>query len=277
MKTLFQARDKIRKLENELKELHLKAGFSCEHALCGSNCDDQQKLQSKTDEAIQTNVSFEVNNNSEETIAFVYVSWPSCDKIRKLPSDLTRMAVYLLRTQNKNIAKFAFKHPLIRAHLNTLIEKEIDKECQGMCRDTVKIPAIGEVHGTENPKSKRGLFSSMPSSRKRKLENVNVDIGRNQKYVKQDVRSIFKKTSKDDLSSFSFEEADAEMKERCPLFWSIIRAASKSTRKTEDNDIFWKTSVVTAAAVCLKNRSKRMTVVQLLISLIINHSSYTVS
>ena len=80
--------------------------------------------------------------------------------------------------------------------------------------------------------------------------------------------------------SFTFEKANGEMKDCCPLFWTILRAAStphNSQPRSEDSDIYWQTSVVTAASICLKNRSQRMTVVQLLISLIINHSSYTVS
>lgn len=129
----------------------------------------------------------------------------------------------------------------------------------------------------EEPKSRRNIFSSsFLSSRKRKVISAGAE-GISRKVVKKDVRSIFKKTSKDDVLAFTFEEADAEMKERCPLFWNVLRAASMSTCKAEDEDIFWKTSVVTAAAVCFKNRSKKMTVVQLLISLILNHSSYTVS
>ena len=44
-----------------------------------------------------------------------------------------------------------------------------------------------------------------------------------------------------------------------------------------NGDVYQCVSVVTAASICLKNRSMRMTVVQLMISLIINHSSYTVS
>lgn len=129
------------------------------------------------------------------------------------------------------------------------------------------------------PKCKRNIFQShsSPLSKKRKQQDGGTESDGKKKFFKKDVRSIFKKTSKDDILSFSFEKAELEMKERCPLFWSMLKAASMSQRKEDDSDVHWKMSIVTAASVCLKNQSQRMTAVQLLISLIINHSSYTVS
>ena len=41
------------------------------------------------------------------------------------------------------MAKFALKHLLTRAHLIKLMGKEVNKECQGMCRESVKV-AIGD-------------------------------------------------------------------------------------------------------------------------------------
>ena len=107
LKNAFQARDKVHKLERELKELHLEAGYPCDYVsskACvssGSQNDQEQKHANeiKTDKAVQTNMTFETST-SQETVAFVYVCWPSGDRIRKLPSDLTKMAIYLLRTQN---------------------------------------------------------------------------------------------------------------------------------------------------------------------------------
>ena len=83
-------------------------------------------------------MSFSVEN-LDETVAFVHVCWPTGTRSRKLPADLTQMAIYLLRTQNANMVKFALKHPLIRAHLIKLIGKKINKECQGMCEESIKV------------------------------------------------------------------------------------------------------------------------------------------
>ena len=67
------------------------------------------------------------------------------------------------------------------------------------------------------------------------------------------------------------------MKERCTLFWTIVVACMPQFSRDASNVEAQKfISVVTAASICLKNISQRMTVVQLMIiSLIINHSSYT--
>jgi hypothetical protein len=185
------------------------------------------------------------------------------------------MAIYLLRTQNKNIAKFALKHPLIRAAILQLIEKEVHKECQDMCRESIKVPVDGQNNAQTKPKSRRDLFQS---SQKRKAEDQNLVAGNIKKFVKKDVRSILKRTSKEDLMNFTFEKANEELQERCPLFWRILKAASRPHNMMDkvNSDVYLSTSIVTAASVCLKNRSQRMTTIQLLISLIINHSSYTV-
>ena len=185
-----------------------------------------------------------------------------------------RVAIYLLRTQNKNIAKFALKHPLIRAAILQLIEKEVHKECQDMCRESIKVPVDGQNNAQTKPKSRRDLFQS---SQKRKAEDQNLVAGNIKKFVKKDVRSILKRTSKD-LMNFTFEKANEELQERCPLFWRILKAASRPHNMMDkvNSDVYLSTSIVTAASVCLKNRSQRMTTIQLLISLIINHSSYTV-
>ena len=71
----------------------------------------------------------------------------------------------------------------------------------------------------------------------------------------------------------SFENLDNELRERAPLFQLVLKAASL---RLEDKDKAWMTSVGIAAAVCLKNGSKGMTAVQLLISLINRHSGFMV-
>ena len=226
-------------------------------------------------------MSFAIDN-FDETVAFVHVCWPTGTRRRKLPSDLTQLAIYLLRTQNTNMAKFALKHPLIRARLIKLIGKEINKECQGMCRESVKVAIGDEIpEDMAQPRCKRNVLdyhsSPWPVSKKRKQQEGNTESGGKKKFFKKDVCSIFKKTSKDDMSSFSFEKAELEMKERCPMFYTMLKSESISQCRLDDGDVYWKTSIVIAASVCLKNRSQRMTTVQLLISLIINHSSYTLS
>jgi hypothetical protein len=280
LKSYVQSNAKTRKIEEELKGICDKSGSAISTT---SNTNEKSNslgkhLQFKESDSkeCQTNLSFPHDaNNSSDTVAYVHVCWPSGDRSRKLPPDLTKMAIYLLRTQNKNIAKFALKHPLIRAAILQLIEKEVHKECQEMCRKSIKVPVDGQNNAQTKPKSRRDLFQS---SQKRKAEDQNLVAGNIKKFVKKDVRSILKRTSKEDLMNFTFEKANEELQERCPLFWRILKAASRPHNMMDkvNSDVYLSTSIVTAASVCLKNRSQRMTTIQLLISLIINHSSYTV-
>ena len=58
------------------------------------------------------------------------------------------------------------------------------------------------------------------------------------------------------MSSFSFEKAELEMKDRCPMFYTMLKSASMSQCNSNDGDVYGKTSIVIAASVCLKNRSQ---------------------
>ena len=55
------------------------------------------------------------------------------------------------------------------------------------------------------------------------------------------------------MLSFNFEKAKFEMKDWCPIFCTMLKPASMSPCKWDDGDVYWKTSIVTAASVCLKN------------------------
>ena len=99
--------------EMELKELHMKAGYlhDFSNTLDLRNQDETQDQHTRinADKNTQTNMSFAIDN-FDKTVAFVHVCWPTGTRSRKLPSDLIQMAIYLLRTQNTNMAKFALKH-----------------------------------------------------------------------------------------------------------------------------------------------------------------------
>eukprot|EP00794_Sanderia_malayensis_P014498 gene14498-16005_t len=142
-----------------------------------------------------------------------------------------------------------------------------------MCRETVKIPTGNNDGITQNKNpSRRNIFSSQVLG-KRKLQ-VTADEGAvKKKFIKKDVCSVLKRTGTDDLLSFTFEKAGEEMHERCPVLFNILKVASKASHKSDDHNV--NTAVVIVASVCLNNRSQPMIAVQLLISLIINDSSYT--
>ena len=88
--------------------------------------------------------------------------------------------------------------------------------------------------------------------------------------------SIFKRTTKKDIVDLSFEKAYSEMKTRCPLTTNLlttIACAQNLTTSTQRASI---NSIAMAAAVLFRNNSRRMTAFQLFLTLILNHSSYTV-
>ena len=93
--------------------------------------------------------------------------------------------------------------------------------------------------------------------------------------ISEHVRSILKRTSKTDLLKFNFTNLENEMTERCPLLQLVLKTAS--TKPGKSDNVCLKSSVCTAAAVCLKNTSCRMTTLQLIISDLLQHSSYSVS
>ena len=93
LKNGFELQKKVCNVENELRYLHVMAGYLCEKQ---SNnyfkvvqrqpaCCKSYNL-SKTDQDTQTNMKFYFKSSTQQqqTIAFVYVNWPSGGRIRKL-------------------------------------------------------------------------------------------------------------------------------------------------------------------------------------------------
>ena len=89
--------------------------------------------------------------------------------------------------------------------------------------------------------------------------------------------SLLRATDKDSMKTFSMEKLHDEIKERVPFHfcWSTasINRRSRATNITNINFA----AVATAAAVCLKNRSRYMTAVQLLITIFLYPSNWMVS
>ncbi len=88
--------------------------------------------------------------------------------------------------------------------------------------------------------------------------------------------SILRTTDKQSMLSFSMEKVSDEIKERAPLFHSVLSAASINSRSRATKEISHFGPIAMAAAVCLKSRSKYMTAVQLLVTMFLYHSNWTV-
>lgn len=91
--------------------------------------------------------------------------------------------------------------------------------------------------------------------------------------------SCLRKTSKEDMLSFSMETLTVEIKDRAPLLYSLLSAAAvnpKSKAKNPSPQVECG-AIGMAAAICLRNRSKFMIAVQLLITDFLYHSNWLVS
>ena len=100
---------------------------------------------------------------------------------------------------------------------------------------------------------------------------------------KKQVASELRSPSKDNILKISIEGFNRELKERAPLTFSMSVATSDNPRskaKAKNNEInvdcFWFPAVGMAAAVCLRNRSKFMNAMQLLITIFNYHSGWQV-
>ncbi len=83
-------------------------------------------------------------------------------------------------------------------------------------------------------------------------------------------------TNKEDIKKFSMQMLDRELQERAPLMRAALMAMSRRRSKGRE-DLFFMPAVGMAAAVCLKNRSNYMTAVQLILSLMMQHSGFSVN
>ncbi len=72
--------------------------------------------------------------------------------------------------------------------------------------------------------------------KERKENHCNAEDDNKSTAIK-DLRSIFKKISKDDLLAFTFEEAHDEMKKQCPLFYAVLMTASIASQKSLKSDL----------------------------------------
>jgi hypothetical protein len=88
--------------------------------------------------------------------------------------------------------------------------------------------------------------------------------------------SILRTTDKQSMLSFSMEKVSDEIKERAPIFHSVLSAASINSRSKATKEKSHFGPIAMAAAVCLKSRSRYMTVVQLPVTVFLYHSNWMV-
>ena len=69
--------------------------------------------------------------------------------------------------------------------------------------------------------------------------------------------SLLRQTSKDKMLQFSFEELESELKLRAPIFFGIIKSASRKLRsKDKSSDLYWLASSNLHGSISMSEESK---------------------
>ena len=87
--------------------------------------------------------------------------------------------------------------------------------------------------------------------------------------------SYLRSPNKDQLLDFSLEKVVDELEKRAPFTYEILHAACVNKRNSERRHD-WVPSLSMAVAKLLRNRSSCLNAVQLLLSIFLYHSSWTV-
>lgn len=201
--------------------------------------------------------------NAKSTTAFIKVVWKSQTREKKLPADLLSLGTMLCRGTYRQIAAAAWRNDKLRVHLVESFLKAVDAECCRLCSGPRPKKPMDSIRGAKVAAKKnedRGKDGSLPAKGKESYEP-----------------SCLRLTKKEDILSFSIEKFSKELEERAPLTRSILVTMCHRRSKHKENDLFISPAVCMAAAVCLKNRSNRMIALQLIISIMLQHSGFMVS
>eukprot|EP00794_Sanderia_malayensis_P001821 gene1821-2045_t len=188
-----------------------------------------------------------------ETSVSIKVVWKSKTIKRQIPQDLKSVGLMLCRGTYKQLATAAWKHSALRPQIIELFLKEIDRECIRLCADKIK-----PSHSKRSAKILENCPAKKVSAEKQE----------------KNAPSCLRLTSKEEILGFTFEKFDEELTNRAPLMRSALMAISRRRSKKKDDDLFFTPAVCMAAAVCLKNRSRRLTAVQLILTLMMRHSGF---
>ena len=193
----------------------------------------------------------------------------------QLKEELKSLGMMIARGTFKQIANAAMRHPRIREDILKIVIKEIDRECNSLCRAGSKkkpvdvsllrktskeaITAFSFECLQKELKERAPLFwevlkvASLQPKNRANLERIR----------KEELKS--KRMQLKDLKVGDIQR-DSLVSKRTNEYLKLAQSIEKRTMHAP----------CMAAAVCLKNRSPRMTAVQLLVTLIIQHSGMMV-
>ena len=89
-------------------------------------------------------------------------------------------------------------------------------------------------------------------------------------------KSILKKNSPEEIMEFTFDKMDEEMKQYCPLFYSVLKSVAHrqkkedSKKKVSEQTSYrdWKSAICLAASNCLCQRSVKMHALEMMMNML---------
>ena len=126
LKHISSLRANESKLINEIRELGDKSSLgllvedhtdpvTAKHIRLEAPRTNEESTQ--VSKAVQTKFSIDyVPPDKQQVVAFIRVCWPSGDRSRKLPNDLTRLGINILRGTYADIGTAMLKHSMIKQH-----------------------------------------------------------------------------------------------------------------------------------------------------------------
>ena len=88
--------------------------------------------------------------------------------------------------------------------------------------------------------------------------------------------SLLMKTSATEMPHLSLEKVSVDLRNRCPLLFSVLMTAGTRQRNAAETKS-WFPSVVVAASVVLRQRCRNINAVQLMITTLIKYTGFHVS
>ena len=119
-----------------------------------------------------------------------------------------------------------------------------------------------------------------PSIKKELTELMARDIDKEcNKLCSKKNPSCLRKTDKESILSFTMQQLYEELEEKAPIFHRMLHAASinKRSQCRTSNAELLNAGTAMAAAICLRNRSKNMIAVQLIVTIFLYHNNWLVS
>ena len=188
-----------------------------------------------------------------DTKAFIRIEWPSQTKSREVAPNLVSLTTMIFRGTFKQIANAAWRHPEIRACLIQNVMHELDIECKKLC-------SVPSVKSDDSKRAEKIL--KFCTCKKKSTTAI------------QPSPSCLRLTGKEEIVQFSLEKFDKELSEQAPLM--RLALMTMSWRRNKNKDLFFTPSVCMAAAVCLKNRSRGMIALRLILTLMMQQSGFMV-